>query len=302
MTCWESGLPAASSNTFPIVFINRDCDRERRRCIERELAAAGMSATRIPAVEGLAVPPVLSRYFLLNGELGSKLSPGEVGCYASHLLAAKFILAQGLPFSLVVEDDAILPASLRADLRDILSRAPDGWDIIQLSGDPRHGFLRVCRLNDGRHIVRHSRIPANTVGYLISAAGARKLLSQGIRRWPIDTDLRQPWVFDLDVFGVVPRMIAHNGRLPSALLEYGERSRLRRGIHRPTLQYPLGSPFHTLQSARFNIRCLGIAWWSRCLLANAWRRVRRGMPAHINPIGAGQLAAVRMPRLFRAQR
>ncbi len=65
---------------LPILFINRTQDRERRRCLEGELAGAGVSAERIAAVEGLAVPPELASYFWDSDRSASRLSPGEVGC------------------------------------------------------------------------------------------------------------------------------------------------------------------------------------------------------------------------------
>ena len=261
----------------PAFFINRERDRERRSFIEAQLAACGLPAERIRAVDGRDVPSALRHYFLENGELTSKLSAGEIGCYASHLLAAQHILARGLPYALIVEDDATLPASLRRDLREILDALPVDWDIVQLCADPTHAFKPITGLRQGRDIIRYSRIPGGAVGYLMSAQGARKFLARYTREWPVDTDIRQPWVFGTNVFGVMPKLIGHSGVLKSAVLEYGERSRRRRGVHRPTLRYPVGSPFHTLASAAFNIMQLGPIAWTRCLAANVSRRLSRWM-------------------------
>jgi len=267
--------PASGRAAPQVFYINRDRDGERRRCIEAGLTAARLAGERVPAVEGLAVPHDLQGYFMVDGRLATRLSAGEVGCYASHLKTAQLIWRRGLAVALVVEDDAVLPSSLAADLDAILNAAPQGWDIIRLSDNATHSFKPLNGLHSGREIVCYSRVPSGTVGYLISAAGARKLLEPHICEWPVDTDFRQPWVFGLQVYGVLPKLIGHNDALPSAVLAYGERSRLRRGLRRPTLRYPVGSPFHTLQSARFNLRRLGPATWLRCWMENMGRRLRR---------------------------
>lgn len=259
--------------SVPIFYINRDKDRERRSCIEGQLAAACAWAERVPAIEGNDVPGELSKYFFHDGQAISRLSPGEVGCYASHLRAAQTVVARGLSCGLVLEDDAIVPTLLNIDLAEILDNAPFGWDVIHLSNNPSHAYRPLVKLSRQREIVCYSRIPANMVGYLISASGAMKLLSPGVREWPIDTDLRQPWQFDLQIFGIVPKLISHNDALASAVLEYGERSRLRRGLRKPTLKYPLGNPLHTPWGAWFNLRRLGLGWWGRCSLENLSRRL-----------------------------
>ena len=269
-------LPSAIE-CIPAFFINRDRDGERRRFIESQFAACRLPAERIRAVDGRDVPTALRHYFLENGELTSKLSPGEIGCYASHLLAAQNILARGLPYALIVEDDATLPITLCRDLLEILEALPSDWDIVQLCADPTHAFKPIKWLRQGRDIIRYSRIPGGAVGYLMSGAGARKFLARHAREWPVDTDIRQPWVFGTSVFGVVPKLIGHSGVLKSAVLEYGERSRRRRGVHRPTLRYPVGSPFHTVESAAFNILQLGPLAWARCLATNVSRRLNRWM-------------------------
>ena len=262
---------------IPAFFINRDRDRERRSFIEAQLASCGLPAERIRAIDGRDVPRILRHYFLESGKLTSKLSAGEIGCYASHLLAAQRIVVRGLPYALIIEDDATLPATLCRDLLEILRALPSDWDIVQLCAEPTHAFKPIKWLRQGREIIRYSRIPGGAVGYLMSVAGARKFLARRPREWPVDTDIRQPWVFGTNVFGVTPKLVGHSGVLKSAVLEYGERSRRRRGVHRPTLRYPVGSPFHTVESAAFNILQLGPLTWARCLAANASRRLNRWM-------------------------
>ncbi len=264
--------------------------------MERELFAARMPAERVAAVEGMSVPPELADYFRVKQDGAPSLSPGEVGCYASHLKVARRVLDEGLDYALVLEDDAILPVTLRGDLDEILSSVPHGWDIVHLSNNPTRAFRPLKEMRGHRKIVSYSRVPAGAIGYLISSRGAEKLLAPRVCTWPIDTDFRQPWEFGLSIYGVVPKLIAHNDALKSVLLEYGERSRRRRGIRRPTLRHPLGNPLHTPQGAWFNIRSLGPSWWALCLLQNIGGRLARAVRGRIaadkSPAMLGQSSVV----------
>jgi len=156
MNCSAHRLLPQSIDCVPTFFINRDRDRERRNFIEAQLASSSMPAERVRAIDGRNVPAELRHYFLENGRLTSKMSDGEIGCYASHLLAAQTIAARGLPYALIIEDDATLPRSLRHDLQEILGALPGDWDIVQLGTDPTHAFKPIKPLRQGREIVCYS--------------------------------------------------------------------------------------------------------------------------------------------------
>src|SRR5450631_992879 len=100
-------------STFPHLlrafYINRDCDHDRRSHIESQLINVGMLGERTPAVDGLDVPDELRHYFFSSEQKTTPLTPGEVGCYASHLKTLALIGKSGLKCALVLEDDALLP-------------------------------------------------------------------------------------------------------------------------------------------------------------------------------------------------
>lgn len=269
------GLQSSSDGKAPVFYINRDQDITRHLKTKTQLRSARMNGCRVSAVQGRQVPSNLAAYFFAEGNVDSPLSTGEIGCYASHLKVAREVVERRLPYALVLEDDAIIPVSLQGALDEVLRSVPEQWDLVHLSNDPSYAYRPLKRLNGNRHLVRYSRVPFGAVGYLISARGARKLLAPIVRTWPIDTDFRQPWRFDIQVFGVVPKLISHDDSLGSVLLAYGQRSRGRRGLRRPTLQSPFGNPLHTPWGAWFNMRALGPAWWLRCALSNLWRRLLR---------------------------
>jgi glycosyl transferase family 25 len=274
----RSGIAPVESGPAALVapatfYINRDCDGDRRENIERQLKAAGIAAERIDGVNGLAVPHDLREYFFENDKLCSSLKPGEVGCYASHLKALKTLLARGLDYALVVEDDAILPHDLPQIVQTVLVNAPPAWDYIHLSGDVQRAFKPVASLGVTGKLVRYSRVPGGTVGYLISREGARKFLVPSKRIWPIDTDFRRPWTFRLDIFGVHPRVINHSDDLGSPIQALGGRALQRRGLPKPSRHSLTGNPLHSLGGAYHNIRSMGLVWWAVCCWRNAQRKL-----------------------------
>jgi len=206
-------------------------------------------------------------------KLCSPLRPGEVGCYASHLEALRTVVEQELECALILEDDAVLPGDLVPILRNILTTVPAGWDIVQLCRNPSRAVKPIAVLGHGAKLVRYSRVPETTTGYLVSLSGARKFLAPVKRYWPVDTDLRQPWRFGLEIYGVVPKLIAAHCAFPSSINALGYKSRMRRGLPWPSRYCWTGSPLHTPHGLFFNIKTLGLVPWAICYLQNALRRV-----------------------------
>ncbi|MDH3579266.1 MAG: glycosyltransferase family 25 protein [Hyphomicrobiales bacterium] len=206
--------------------INLDRETDRYAHISREADRVGLSVERIPGVDGLNVPAHLRPKFFAQSATvpASLLMPGEVGCYASHLLAYEHILEQGLDWALILEDDVRLSDDLVATVRDTFNRLPSGWDIVRLSSQPRRSVLIVDTLQTGRHLVRYSKLPKQAGAQLVSASGARKLLQPGLRVRPIDADLRHGYLFDLDMYGVYPTPVRHSGLFRSSI-KFGPGSR-----------------------------------------------------------------------------
>ena len=258
---------------LPILFINRDCDTERRVSVCNRLRAANLRGERVAGVDGLNVPAAYRDYFFTDGELHSGLKPGEVGCYASHLKAMQLVLDMRCDSALVLEDDAFLHADFPVVLRDALNKIPRGWDLVHLCLGTKRAVKPVADLMGGHRLVRYSRVPENTTGYLISRIGAQKFLRPSKRYWPVDTDFRQPWLFDMQIYGVTPQIISHDLSFESSIKKSGSHSRLRRGFPRPTRHCWTGNPLHTPRGAAFNFRVLGPTTWLRCSAHNLQKKL-----------------------------
>jgi len=198
---------------LPLVFINLDRDAERRQRLDAQLRDQGVHGARLPAVWWKDLPDAQQQALysdaLNRRQYYKPLLPGEKGCYASHLAAWRQLLDSHAPALVVLEDDVrLLPGFSEAI--DAVAALSQPWDMVKLIGREREK-VRSSRPLAGRFsLVRYRRIPSTTAGYVISRAGAAKLLAT--RRpfgRPVDVDLRFWWEADsLRVLGVVPSALA----------------------------------------------------------------------------------------------
>ena len=199
--------------TLPLVFINLDKDSERRTRIEGQLAHLGLPGERLPAVWWKHLPPA-EQSLLYSAERNhglyyQPLVDGEKGCYASHIQAWRQLLASDAPALVVLEDDVRLTPQF-ADVVNAIAALQEPWDMVKLLGRDREKVRSQRPLVPGTALVDYSRVPSMTAGYVVSRAGAAKLLAhrQPFGR-PIDVDLRFGWECDqLRILGVSPSAIA----------------------------------------------------------------------------------------------
>ncbi len=199
--------------TLPLVFINLDKDSERRTRIEGQLAHLGLPGERLPAVWWKHLPPA-EQSLLYSAERNhglyyQPLVDGEKGCYASPIQAWRQLLASDAPALVVLEDDVRLTPQF-ADVVNAIAALQEPWDMVKLLGRDREKVRSQRPLVPGTALVDYSRVPSMTAGYVVSRAGAAKLLAhrQPFGR-PIDVDLRFWWECDqLRILGVSPSAIA----------------------------------------------------------------------------------------------
>lgn len=111
----------AQTPAYQGYYINLDRSEERRKRIEDGLARHSLSGLyrRFPAVEGRSLP---------KGQ--SPLSPGQLGCFHSHVWLLKEAQSRGL-HAHILEDDAILSEHTEPVITDaIQQRLFDHFDIV----------------------------------------------------------------------------------------------------------------------------------------------------------------------------
>lgn len=179
--------------------INLDRSPQRLTFMQEQADKVGLVFERIAGVDGFKAVPE----WMVDEFRHSQLTSGEIGCYASHLICAKLIVEREMPFGVILEDDAALDDDFVSTALKAAHGAPVGWDYIHLSTVYKRPVVQVSDIN-GRMLVRHTRLPVNTAAYVLSNAGARKLLRPRQRVRPVDMEVRYGWLDDLQIYGVFP--------------------------------------------------------------------------------------------------
>ncbi len=238
-------------STLPVYVINMDKDMDRLARIASLLSQQGMEFERISGVKGLAVPNWAADDFR-----EANLLPGEIGCYASHLVAARMLFDSGHNVAAIFEDDIILFDGLAPALTLIVEHAPNGWDLINIASSSRRSMLSVAKMSLDRHIVRYSRYPWGTAGYLLSRSGAQKMLASRRRQVSFDVELRHPWRLDLNSYGVQPQLVRQTDDFGSSISS----------TRKPAKNMGGGMLWYT--------RTLGFAGLARCGIAHVKMSIR----------------------------
>lgn len=176
--------------------------------MESQIAALGLEFEVVDAVLGKGLEAsALAR--LVDTDANQRrffrpLTPGEIGCYASHVVCWRMLVERGWPHALILEDDLRLTDRLPRLLAQIPRLSP-GWDIVKLIGRGRDRRRSSRPLAPDLELISYRRIPSLTGAYLVSAGGAAKLLRRvpPFAR-PIDVDLRHAWEADINVLGISP--------------------------------------------------------------------------------------------------
>lgn len=195
-----------------IFIINMPRSSSRREIMESRLESLGLQGEFIPAIDGMT----LDRTALPTGtEPG--LSPGEIGCYLSHLRAWSTVVERNLPYAVVLEDDVIIHAEMMRVVDEIIAlNVP--FDAVRLSAliTPVRGVPLVS-LSCNRQLVLPYKNPSGTQGCLVSLAGAKRLLEEfSVPKRAIDSSLDRYWNHNLCVPVVSPCLLKEDKEMVSS--------------------------------------------------------------------------------------
>lgn len=210
-------IPIPMPPVCPVLLINLAGSKDRLATAQAEMARAGVVFERIEAVDGrLRSAEEIARLAPWDRNAFFKaLSPGEVGCYLSHLAAAERIVKEGWARALVMEDDFRLTPEFSPTLRALMA-LPDVPHLIKLEGSLTGGEV-IAELASGNRLVRHRRPPVRTVALFWSLEGARRFLdiAHPLRR-PVDVQLKHWWEGDLDILAVSPPPVVQDEKHATA--------------------------------------------------------------------------------------
>ncbi|CAN1566073.1 COG3306 Glycosyltransferase involved in LPS biosynthesis [Rhabdaerophilaceae bacterium] len=251
-----------------LILLNLDRDGARLAHMTCELARLGFAFERFSAVQGLAVPDWMrERFFDAQGHATNTLKPGEIGVYASHLSIHRALLERtDLDGFLVMEDDLKLDEDL-PNVLDAIARLKVSFDVLKLSNPPKAPCLDHGSLCAGRSLVTYARVPNNLGAYVITKSGAAKTIaSRGHVRFAIDEDMRRPWDWELETFGVVPPPVRANVFEASSIDAMGDRQLGRESAWQKLSRRRWDGPSGLIRQVRWQIRHLGASGYAVALL------------------------------------
>ena len=194
----------------PILVINLRSSTARWEKVSAELASAGLFFERHEAVDGrlFSAAEIAQLAPWDSSAFFKPLSPGEIGCFLSHVSAAERIVRDGLNRALVLEDDFILAENFAVRLKDLLALPGRPPDLIKIEGALRGGEW-VATTAKGQKLYRHRRPPSRTAAQIWSHEGAKKFLATArpfLR--PVDVHLKHWWEHGIEIIYVRPALVA----------------------------------------------------------------------------------------------
>jgi len=132
------------------------------------------------------------------------LTPGEIGCYASHVAVWRGLLDSDERSVAIFEDDVTLQQGLPDVLRAVETLETD-WGMLKLMGRRREKTAEACPWIPGFRLIRYRRVPSLCCAYVINRSGAQKVLSAHVPFGrPVDIDMRYWWESGCQILGVQP--------------------------------------------------------------------------------------------------
>lgn len=150
--------------------INLDKDQARLEWVAAGLQRARIVLRRVPAVLGRNLPAAILARHRDSGL--PALSPPEIGCIESHILAANMLRDSGLPYGLILEDDVHVSPGAAALIHMLASHLGQ-FPIIKLEATPMGIDIDTCCVSVGScRLCALKSSQLGTAAYLVSRRGA----------------------------------------------------------------------------------------------------------------------------------
>ena len=168
------------SKKIPAFVINLEKDVKRLETISVSLANEMMfEMVRIPAIAGNDLPHIIRSILAHNDGWASH--KGEIGCFLSHIKAWETVAATTTPFSVILEDDAILCGMHRI----ISANLPEDFDLIFINDRMSVGLrtdassipLSFVPVKNNIYLLNERDGGVGGDGYVLTPSGAKKLLA-----------------------------------------------------------------------------------------------------------------------------
>jgi glycosyl transferase family 25 len=177
---------------------------------KKDFASFPVPFIRVSAIEGKTLTFPIEGYdaFMFFWNMGRDASPGEIGCYLSHIRVLKMFLESGKEFALICEDDTMPTPECYEVVKQAIAHS-NTWDLLRLYG----GHVKTAFPYQTLTQVHRLCIPATSmlasVAYIVNRRTAEKLM-QKLLPMTVPYDLAL-WYgrWDIREAAVFPNCILH---------------------------------------------------------------------------------------------
>jgi glycosyl transferase, family 25 len=166
------------------------------------------------------------------------LGRAEIGAFLSHRAAWRRIVAEGLDFAVVFEDDAAIDPRRFSALLTFLTKRRGEWGYVLTPAAGIEPRGEAILSGDGLSLIRPHAPPLRAIGQLVSHTAAERLLAVTERfDRPVDTFLQMAWITGVPILSAVPTPLhdvsGETGGTTVQRRRIGAIERLRHEILRP---------------------------------------------------------------------
>ena len=259
---------------IPIFIISLPHETARQQKISARLQALGLAFSFFPATAKADMRPADRAFYNARRRrlsMGKDLYDGEVACLLSHKRVYEKMLAEHLPYALVLEDDCMLSDEFPQILEALLA-CQNRWHLVRFFGDAKHErrlYRKLHRLLGSFWLARSNTMPSEAHCYLLDHEAAVRLTAK-LRHAsaPIDILMSQPWKTGLGVLTVTGKMAWQDKAFESAIGD----QRFSRAIHVKGLEK---LAFHILSPLAHLRRNLYKRLWYYAALPGDWLHKNR---------------------------
>ena len=247
-----------------VYLINLDRATERLAHMQQAFDAAGISFTRISAVDGHALSDSDIKRFQSREGYWGWLTPGEIGCFLSHRLCWQAIADGDDRYGIIFEDDMLLGADASSLLSNNLW-IPDDADVIKMEAAciPTYIDCKGINLSKGRELNRLRFSHYCSGAYIISTSTAKILLKKSKSfSEPIDEfifNVASPIFSKLKIYQMVPALCIqqryHLSAFQEAMLDTSIPGRTKARNMKFKLRYRWGKIVRELHSGLNKLLC-----------------------------------------------
>ncbi|MCI4679692.1 glycosyltransferase family 25 protein [Rhodoblastus acidophilus] len=189
--------------------IHLERSAQRRPQVERLRAALPCASEILDATDGaLLAPNETDRVYGRRCHrplYPFALNRGEIGVFLSHRAVWRRILAEGLDYALVFEDDAAIDPNSFARTFALARETRKIWSYALAPSEKTPVRGEILARGEGVALIRPENPPLRAIAQFVSAEAARRLLAvtEKFDR-PVDTFLQMSWVTGVELLAFQP--------------------------------------------------------------------------------------------------